>query len=95
MMRTVRCSGRLGGGLPEGGVCLGGGDICLGEGGVYPLGTEADTPPLPPDPEVDTPRPRGRHTPPWTQFLTHACENITYITFPQLLLRTVIRSSHK
>ena len=24
--------------------------------------------------------------PPWTEFLTHACENIT---FPQLLLRTV------
>ena len=27
------------------------------------------------------------HTPPWTEFLTHACENIT---FPQLLLRAVI-----
>ena len=25
-------------------------------------------------------------TPPWTEFLTHACENIT---FPQLLLRSV------
>ena len=30
----------------------------------------------------------GVHLPPlWTEFLTHACENIT---FPQLLLRTVI-----
>ena len=31
----------------------------------------------------------GIHTPlpPWTEFLTHACENIT---FPQLLMRTVI-----
>ena len=30
--------------------------------------------------------PRGEYTPLWTEFLTHACENIT---FPQLLLRTV------
>ena len=29
----------------------------------------------------------GIHPPKWTEFLTHACENIT---FPQLLLRTVI-----
>ena len=28
----------------------------------------------------------GVHLPPWTEFLTHACENIT---FPQLLFRTV------
>ena len=28
----------------------------------------------------------GADEPPWTEFLTHACENIT---FPQLLLRTV------
>ena len=35
-MRTVRCSGRLGGGggcLPMGGVCLGG----SAQGGVYPV----------------------------------------------------------
>ena len=69
-MRTVRCSGRLGGGegcLP-GGVCPGG---CL-PGGCTPPGRhtppdpEADTPldpetdPLPLDPEADTPQPRGR-----------------------------------
>ena len=29
----------------------------------------------------------GIHPPPWTDWMTHACENIT---FPQLLLRTVI-----
>ena len=40
-MRTVRCSGRVGG------VCLGGVHL---------------TPP-----------------PPWTEFLTHACENITIV----------------
>ena len=31
--------------------------------------------------------PGGVHLPPWTEFLTHACENIT---FPQLLLREVM-----
>ena len=56
-MRTVRCSGRLGGGSAWGGVCP-----------VDPL-----------DPEADTPLS--------TEFLTHACENIT---FPQLLFRMVI-----
>ena len=36
--------------------------------------------------------PRGVYTSPlWTEFLTHACENIT---FPQLLLRTVININH-
>ena len=34
--------------------------------------------------------PRGKHSPLWTEFLTHACENIT---FSQLLLPTVINSS--
>ena len=36
---------------------------------------------------------RNSHPPPWTEFLTHACENIT---FPQLLLRTVMnaRNNH-
>ena len=50
--------------------CLPGGLL----GGVDPLDPEADTSPPPP---------RG---PLWTEFLTHACENIS---FPQLLLRTV------
>ena len=31
------------------------------------------------------------HAPLWTEFLTHACENIT---FPQLLLRAVIMAPH-
>ena len=54
-MRTVRCSGRLGGEA----LCLNG--RCLPEGGYTPF---------------------------WTEFLTCACENIT---FPQLLLSTVIK----
>ena len=40
----------------------------------------------PPQIQRHTPGPRGRH-PPWTEGMTHACENIT---FPQLLLRAVI-----
>ena len=52
-MRTVRCSGRLGG------------------GGVFQHAM-GQTPPPPPL---------------WTEFLTQACENIT---FPQLLLRTLV-----
>ena len=52
------------------------------------------------DPEADTPRPTtcwDTHNPlpiacwdtpqPWTEFLTHACENTTFL---QLLLRAVI-----
>ena len=42
-----------------------------------PLATHAPLPRMPP---CHTPHPM------WTEFLTHACENIT---FPQLLLRTV------
>ena len=54
--------------------------------GVHPPQTQRQT---------ASPRPRGRYppdpeaegdTPLWTEFLTHACENIT---FPQLLLRMV------
>ena len=56
-MRTVCCSGCLGGCLPRREGCL--------PGGCTP-------PPL------------------WTEFLTHACENIT---FPQLLLRTVMNDT--
>ena len=71
-MRTVRCSGHLGVG-----VCLGGGvqgGVCL-EGvclGGVKVGVCLG----------------GVHLHPWTEFLTHAFENIT---FPQLLLRTVKR----
>ena len=56
-MRTIHCSGRLGGCLLRGG-CLPGG--CL-------PGVSAQ----------------------WSEFLTHTCENIT---FPQLLVRTVMTS---
>ena len=71
-MRTVRCSGRRGGG----GVCLG--RECLPRGVSAQGGVCWGCTP---------PGPRGRHPlPMWTEFLTHACENIT---FPQLLLRTV------
>ena len=81
-MHTVHCSGYVGGVcpgwvmpkggwcLPKGGVCLGG---CLTRGSVC-LGGVC---------------PEGVYTTPLpllTQFLTHACENIT---FPQLLLRMV------
>ena len=69
--------------LPEGNVCLRLG-VCLGS--VCMRGEGCTSPDL----EVDPPRTRGRHhpdiTPLWSEFLTHACENIT---FPQLLLRAV------
>ena len=57
---------------------------CL-PGGVYPPGPIGRHPP---GPRGRHPlRPSGRHPPTlWTEFLAHACENIT---FPQLLLRTV------
>ena len=73
-IRTVRCSGRRGGG----GVCLGRwvsaqeGGVCPGRGCLPRAGSD--------------PVHAGIHPPLWTEFLTHACENIT---FPQLLLRTV------
>ena len=76
-MRTARFNGHFGGR----GRILGSLPLGLGRGSVHPPG---QTPP-------------GRHAPlpisfwdisppPWTEFLTHACENIT---FPQLLLRPV------
>ena len=79
-MRTVRCSGCLiwGGEVSARGASAQGGvclgGVCLG-GRCLPGGVYL-----------------GGHTPPplWTEFLTHACENIT---FPQLHLRTVI--THK
>ena len=42
-----------------------------------------NVPPLPP---FTPPPPFAALDPQWTEFLTHACENIT---FPQLLLQTV------
>ena len=83
-MRTVRCSGRLGGDLPRGvssrgcvcpgedGVCPGEDGVCPGEDGVYP-GEDGVCPGL-------------VYTSPTVDRITDACENIT---FPQLLLRTV------
>ena len=56
--------------------CLLGG-VCLGVGGVCSTGGLSR--------EVSAQE--GIHLPLWREFLTHACENIT---FPQLLLRTVI-----
>ena len=47
---------------------------------TYPLGLGLDTP-LARPPNLP-PGPRSRHPLPWTEFLTHASENIT---FPQLL----------
>ena len=71
-MRTVRCSYRLGGCLP-GGVSSQWGEGCLPVGvclpkgeGVMPCG-------------MYIPRPRVRNPPLWTEFLTHTCENITFL----------------
>ena len=51
--------------------------LCLNEGSVC-QGSVHHRPPF---------GPRGTLPPPWTEFLTDACEKIA---FPQLLLRTVI-----
>ena len=60
--------------MPKGGVFLGG--ICLG--GCLPSGVSAWR------------RCLSEGIPPlWTEFLTHACENITFL---QVLLRMVIRN---
>ena len=56
----------------------------LGGGGVSAWGVVSAHGGLPGGGVCQTP-----HTPPRTEFLTHACENIT---FPQLLLRTVTRA---
>ena len=86
-MRTVRCSGHPGG-------CLLGGGVYL-EGGVYPAGWCVSRGCLPRGggvcpggclPRVGVP---PTPLPPWTEFLAHACENIT---FPQLLLQTATRA---
>ena len=89
-MCTARFNGRHGGG-GGGSVCLGG--VCLEgmsaqggvsrgvcQGGVHPLDPEADTPhiacrdthPLPMHTGIQPPPPS-----PWTEGMTHACENIT------------------
>ena len=83
-MRTVRCSGHRGwGGLPMGGVCLGGSAWgCLPGAGCLPRGSCLGG--------VYPSMQWGRHPPLWIEFLTHACENIT---FPQLQLWKVIISS--
>ena len=71
-MRTVRCSSRLPGLSVQGGVCPGG--VCPGWGVVCSGGC--------------LPQCMLGHTSPplWTEFLTRACEDIT---FPKLRLRTV------
>ena len=97
--RTVCCSGRRGGGwcLPAGG---GGGvcpsacwDTCPGDVCPVHAGISARGECLPqcmlgylPGGSV-CPSACGDTPPPWTEFLTHAYENIA---LPQLLLRTVI-----
>ena len=81
-MRTVRCSSHLGGlgvcACP--GVCLPGG-VSGQSGGVWLGGMSAQ--------EGVSQHAIGQTTPRGQNFLTHACENIT---FPQLFLRTVINS---
>ena len=77
-MRTVRCSSRMPGGcLPRGAKVYPSGCLPMGclPTGVSASGGGGCTPPLPP----------------WTEFLTHGCENIT---FPQLRLRTVKSNSN-
>ena len=70
-MRTVRCIDRLGGVSTQGGVCLVGvsawGDVCLE--GVCLEGVCVG--------DVSA---QGMYTTLtlWTEFLTHACENITF-----------------
>ena len=79
-MRTVRYSGRLGGvweGGSQGGVqgWMCPGCVCVCVRGECCLGVRGSMG-------------RVHPSPLWTKFLTDACENIT---FPQLLLRTVIK----
>ena len=82
-MRTVSCGGLL----KRGWWCLPGGSVCLGGRGGFSLGEclpggggGVCLGVYPACNEADTPL--------GTEFLTHACGKIT---FPQLLLRTVIR----
>ena len=92
-MRTVRCSGEGVEGMQGvcvcAGVCVSSGFCVQGERGVCVQGERGVS-------RVCVcvcvcvciPACNGADIPPWTEFLTHACENIT---FPQLLLRTVIK----
>ena len=87
-----------GGGGGFWGVCLWAwGGVCLWVSGCLPLGLEGCLPlglgrgvytPLGRHPQADMPPAHCilGYILPWTEFLTHACENIT---FPQLLLRPV------
>ena len=75
-MRTVRCSCRRGGCLSMGGVCPGA--VGLGEGGCD-QGCLTGVSARGGGPGVSASVHAGIH-PPWTEFLTYACENIT---FPQ------------
>ena len=74
-MRTVRCSGHLGWGM-----CMPGGEGVMSVQGVSAWGVSARGGSV-------SEQAMGQRPPFWTEFLTHACENIT---FPQLLLRTII-----
>ena len=80
-MHTVHCSCRLMGDVFPGGVCLGG--VCLGGSVKGGLSSGVCL-------EGCLPRgclPRRVYTSPlWTEFLTYACENVTFL---QLCLRTV------
>ena len=64
--------------LPAGGVCLvpGGVLLGLGGGGCSPWSQGVGGGCLPGPREGGS----GDHPPPWTEFLTHACENITLAT---------------
>ena len=54
---------------------------------IPPLPCMLSPPHVPPAMHDPLPRMLPPPTPPWTEFLTHTCENIT---FPQLLLQTVL-----
>ena len=103
-MRTVLGSGCRGGGVSQHalcrGVCI---PACTGQGvsaqggvylrgclpgGVCPGSVCVSQHAL--SRGVSAPVHAGIHSSPWTEFLTHACENIT---FSQLLLWTVINTS--
>ena len=69
-MRTVRCSGRLGGASAQGSVCLGGVST---RGGVSVQGG------LPRGVSAQGGMSAGEvHPPTRPEFLTHACENFTF-----------------
>ena len=87
-IRTVHCSGHLGGCLPRGGVCPGW-EVCLG--GCLPQGVCLWGVCLPRRWGVLSESVCSGGVHPLVDRMTDACENIT---FPQLLLRTVITISN-